>query len=72
MRVPKERPEKRSARSATLTRAQERELRAWVWNGTRPDRPMTIRKLQLVGLVDAKERLTSRALVAVEEMEARS
>lgn len=57
---------------ANLTRAQERELRAWVRNGTRPDRPMTIRKLQLVGLVDEQQHLTSRALVAVEEMEARS
>lgn len=55
-----------------LTRAQERELRAWVRDGVKPDRPMTIRKLQQVGLVDTREHLTSRALVAVEELEASS
>lgn len=57
---------------SNLTRAQARELRAWVRQGVKPDRPMTIRKLQQVGLVDTREHLTSRALVAVEELEASS
>lgn len=56
---------------SNLTRAQARELRAWVRHGKRPDRPMTVWKLQRLGLVDSQERLTSAALVAVDEMEER-